>query len=258
MNTSSDLNKLFPTNITFRERMKAFLAKTKEQIQAANNRIAAQVAGGKLEETPEYTEASKHLDEVHEKFLKMNESVNQVNSIFKENQKVFSKLPDILNASVAEGEENKVDYSNVTAACEKVNSTLFKQYVSEPLKQAIDQTKHLKELRDKRVTARLVYDNANKLQEERKAKGKETPENLEKHQKDVDEKKAKYEELDKEFLEGAKKVYEERNETVKKVYAAFTYYYINVNKLINEQLESTCKTYSIALNESDYEKITGE
>lgn len=238
--------------------MKAFLAKTQEKIQAANNRIAAQVAGGKLEETPEYTEASKHLDEVHEKFQKMNESVNQVNSIFKENQKVFGKLPDILNTSLVEDEENKVDYKNVTDACEKVNATLFKKHVSEPLKQALEQTRHLKELRDKRVTARITYENANKLQEERKAKNKETPENLEKHQKDVDDKKAKYEELNKEFLEGATKVYEERNETVKKVFAAFTYYYTNVNKLINEQLESTCKTFSIAVNDGDYEAITGE
>lgn len=252
------MNKLFPTNITFRGRMKAFLAKTQEKIQAANNRIAAQVAGGKLEETPEYTEASKHLDEVHEKYQKMNESVNQVSGIFKENQKVFAKLPEILNTSVAEGEENKVDYAKITAACEKVHTTLFKKYVSEPLKQALDNTRHLKETRDKRVTARITYENANKLQEERKAKGKETPENLEKHQKDVDEKKTKYEELNKEFMEGATKAYEERNETVKKVYAAFTYYYTNVNKLINEQLESTCKTYSIAVNDGDYEAIDAE
>ena len=238
--------------------MKAFLAKTKESIQNANNRIAAQVAGSKLEETPEYTEVSNHLDQVHEKFQKMNESVNQVNSIFKENQKVFSRLPDILNSSVAEGEENKVDYAQVTAACEKVNSTLFKQYVSEPLKLALDQTKHLKEVRDKRITARLSYENSNKIYEERKAKGKDTPEELEKKEKEVNDKKAKYEELDKEFLEGAKKVYDDRNETVKKVFAAFTYYYTNVNKLINEQLTQTCSTYSITVNDGDYTAITGE
>lgn len=248
----------FQLNITFRNLMKAFLAKTKESIQAANNRIAAQVVGGKFEETPEYTEVSKHLDEVHEKFQKMSESVSQVNSIFKENQKVFGKLPEILNSSVAEGEENKVDYNKVTAACEKVNNELFKKYVSEPLKQALDQTRHLREVRDKRVTARAIYENANKLQEDRKAKGKETPENLEKYDKEVEEKKTKYEELDKEFLEGAKKVYEDRNETVKKVFAAFTYYYTNVNKLINEQLTSTCSTYSITVNEGDYTPITGE
>ena len=238
--------------------MKAFLAKTQEKIQAANNRIAAQVTGVKLEETQEYTDACKHLDEVHEKYQKMNESVNQVSGIFKENKKVFEKLPDILNSSVAEGEENKVDYKNITAACEKVNSDLFKKYVSEPMKQALEQTRKLKDLREKRVTARITYENANKLQEERKAKGKETPENLEKHQKEVDDKKAKYEELDKQFMEGATKAYEERNETVKKVYAALTYYYTNVNKLINEQLESTCKTYNIAVNDGDYEAITSE
>lgn len=234
--------------------MKAFLAKTQEKIQAANNKIAAQVTGVKLEEEPEYTETSKHLDEVHEKFTKMNESVNQVSNIFKENSKVFSKLPEVLNSTVAE--ENKVDYSKVTAACEKVHSQLFKSQVSEPLKLALEQTRHLKELREKRVSARINYENANKIHNERKAKGKDTPEQLEKAEKEVNDKKTKYEELNKEFLEGAKQVYENRNETVKKVFAALTYYYTSVNKLINEELTSTCSTYSITVNDSDYTPIT--
>ena len=63
--------------------MKKFLAKTQEKLQAANNKIAAQVNGVKYEEEPEYTEVSKHLDQVHEKLEKMSQSVNEVHSIFK-------------------------------------------------------------------------------------------------------------------------------------------------------------------------------
>lgn len=236
--------------------MKSFLEKTKEKLQAANNKIAAQVAGVKFEEEPEYNEASEHLDQVHEKFSKMNESFNQVNSIFKEDQKVFTKLPEVLNTSIAE--ENNVDYAKVTAACEKVNSTLYKKFVTEPLEEQIKEAQRLKDLREKRVNARIQYESANKILGERKAKNKDTPEQIEKLEKDVEEKKTKYEELNKEFLEGATKFYESRNETVKKVYAGFTFYYTNVNNLINEQLESTCKTYSITVNDGDYEAITGE
>lgn len=236
--------------------MKGFFDKAKDKIQAANNKIAAQVNGVKLEETPEYQEISKHLDEVHDKFTKMNQSVNQVNSIFKENQKVFSKLPEVLNSSIAE--ENKVDYSKVTAACQKVDSELFNKYVCEPLKEAIKETGRLKDLREKRVSARINYESHHKILEERKAKNKDTPEQIEKQEKEDNDRKTKYEELDKEFQEGAKKAYESRNDTVKKVYAALTYYYTNINKLINEQLTSTCSTYSIAVNDSDYTPITGE
>ena len=172
--------------------------------------------------------------------------------------KVFSKLPDVLNSSVAEESETKVDYSKVTAACNKVDGTLFKQYVAEPLKQGLEQTRHLKDLREKRVSARINYESANKIYNERKAKGKDTQEQLEKHEKEVNDKKTKYEELNKEFLDGAKQVYENRNETVKKSFAALTYYYTSINKLINDELTATCSTYNITINDGDYTAITAE
>ena len=229
--------------------MKKFFKNAQESMTVGLKKLDAKVVGHKIEEDPEYIELDKRFNEVSEKYDRLRDAVNQINQTFKDDEKVFLKLNDVMNNVFGEG---KGDFKAVTSACNNVSTNLYPEYVQRPLNDALNQLKNLNDVKKKRKDALILYQDAQSKLEHHKSQNKDTTS----IEEEVNTKKQKYEELHKQFMDGTNEIYAAREETCKKIYAGLTYYYTSVNKLISEELQRVASENSVTINESDFKEIT--
>ncbi|OHT02705.1 hypothetical protein TRFO_30166 [Tritrichomonas foetus] len=231
--------------------MKKFLKQTKNAVTVSTSNVKAKVTGHKAEEDPDFMDKNTKLNEIEERLQKLLEAVTTVNSIFKENQKVFAKFNSVLASTMTDEEPARADTTPIATACTNAYVTCVPKYALAPLNEAISTVKNLKDIREKRKHNLVLLQNDEKNLSEAQSKSKDTAQ----LEAETQARKAKYEEFHNQFIAGVDELYDNRVKLYKKVIAATTFYYSEVSKVINVELEKSLDKYNVTVDSSEYQPV---
>ena len=224
--------------------MKKFLKGTKENLTVLSAKV-----GHKTEEDPEFLEKEKLLKEVDDKLQRLQTATNAITKNFNDNKSVYSKLTSVMGASMGKDE---IEIPAVSKALTDAHVSYLPKNAIAPLNAALTEVKRLKDIREKRKNAYVLLQSSDKSLAEARSKGKDTT-----HIESENEtKKAKYQDLHQQFMDGVTELYENRNSIYKQVIAATVFYHNQVYRLICDELENACTLHDITFSDYDLAPIS--